>query len=190
MTSSEKILIQSLKKGSHTAFNEIYDMYAAKLYAFCMKYCKSAEDAEEIVEDTFVRLWEYKEKIRQENSVNSLLFITARRLVINRYRKRVDSPTYSIYLENIDEHINSNIHTDQMVEFDEFLNRLHKEINKLPKTQQKIITLSKLEGKKNQEIAQQLNLSIQTVKNQLSLAVKALKKGILLCYFTLIISTL
>lgn len=77
------------------------------------------------------------------------------------------------------------------VEYDDFVARLHRELALLPETQQKVIRLSRVEGLSNKEIATKLNLSEQTVKNQLSLGIKQLRKklypasGLLCCLFGL-----
>lgn len=73
---SEPELIRELKKGSMRAFDAIYSMYFKRLYAYCFQFTKSGEDAEEIVQDVFLRLWNVRESIRQEETLRSLLFLS------------------------------------------------------------------------------------------------------------------
>lgn len=54
---NEEELVYQLKQESQDAFNRIYNMYSARLYAYCMQYVKSREDTEEIVQDVFIKLW-------------------------------------------------------------------------------------------------------------------------------------
>jgi RNA polymerase sigma-70 factor (family 1) len=170
----EKQLISDLKAGSHRAFDSIYRLYAKRLYAYCLQYCKQAEDAEEIVEDVFVRLWTSRKNIRQEESLESLLFIMSRHLVINAYRRRLNSPEYEEFIDF--RHSAGSEDAALQVEYDEFVARLHRALRTLPATQQRVVKLSRMGGMGNKDIARELNLSEQTVKNQLSLGLKALRE--------------
>ena len=173
---TERELIIDLRNGSIKAFNAIYELYARRLYAFCLKYTKSRENAEEIVEDTFVWLWNYRESIKEEEeSLKSLLFIKTRHLLINAYRKVMNSPIYEDYMDYLD-HQGTAHAADSPIEYDEFIRQVNDCISQLPAAQQQIIQLSKFEQMGNKEIAEQLNYSEQTVKNQLSLGLKQLRK--------------
>ena len=172
---TEGVLIKELRRGSVKAFNEIYGLYARRLYGFCLKYAKSRDTVEEIVSDTFVCIWNNRGNIRQEESLKSIIFIKARHLLINAYRKVLHSPVYEDYLDYIDNN-SSNDEADTQVEYDEFVRQVHESLDKLPRTQREIIRLSKMEMMSNREIAAKLGYSEQTVKNQLSLGLKELKK--------------
>lgn len=94
--------------------------------------------------------------------------------LINAYRKVINSPVYEDYMDYLD-HYNSTT-ADSQLEYDDFVRQLNQMLAKLPKTQQEIIRLSKLEMLNNQEIAEKLNYSEQTVKNQLSMGLKQLRQ--------------
>lgn len=74
------------------AFDEIYGLYARRLFAFCLKYTKSKENAEEIMEDTFVWLWNNRSTLEEADSVKPLLFLRAKHYLINAYRKVINWP--------------------------------------------------------------------------------------------------
>lgn len=173
---TEKELIIELKKDSIRAFDYIYGLYARRLYAFCLKYAKSRETTEEIVQDTFVWLWNNRQSITQTNTLKPILFIRAKHLLINAYRKVVNSPVYEDYMDYLDHSSTSSNATDGMLEYDEFTRKVNALIDQLPSTQQEIIRMSKFEMMSNKEIATRLNYSEQTVKNQLSLGLKQLRK--------------
>lgn len=170
---NEEKLIIDLKKGSVRAFDKIYEIYARRLYAFCLKYCKSKETAEEIMQDTFVWIWNNRLSITQTETLKPIIFIRAKHLLINAYRKVINSPVYEDYMDYLDKG-DSSAYTS-MMEYDEFVQRVNLLISQLSKTQQEIIKLSKFEMMTNKEIAQKLNYSEQTVKNQLSLGLKQLR---------------
>ena len=171
---TETELILQLRKGSMKAFDEIYGLYARRLFAFCLKYTKSKENAEEIMEDTFVWLWNNRSTLEEADSVKPLLFLRAKHYLINAYRKVINSPVYEDYMDYLDHHNSTT--ADSQLEYDDFVRQLNLMLAKLPKTQQEIIRLSKLEMLNNQEIAEKLNYSEQTVKNQLSMGLKQLRQ--------------
>ena len=171
---TERELIQALRLDSIKAFNAIYELYARRLYAFCLKYTQSRENAEEIVEDTFVWIWNNRHDIKQEETLKPLLFLKTKHLLINAYRKLVNSPAYEDYMDYLD-HSPEGSTADRPMEYDDFLRQVNRYIDQLPEAQQRIIRLSKLEMLSNKEIAQELGYSEQTVKNQLSLGLKQLR---------------
>ena len=168
----EADLIARLKLGNEDAFKSIYDLYARRLYAFCMEYTHSREDTEEIVQDAFLWLWKNRAYIKQETTVKNILFIRVRHFLINAWRARLNSPIFEDYLDY------QNLRSDDAsrdVEFDEFRQKVDSIIDELPKTQAKVVRMSRLEGYRNKEIAEKLHLSEQTVKNAVSLGLKYLK---------------
>jgi len=172
----EKKLIYQLKKGSQKAFNEIYHMYSARLYAYCMQYTKSREDSEEIVQDVFIKLWLKKESIIQEDTVRSFIFKIAKNQLINRYKSRLNSFSFEEYTAycNIEKFSTSD--TSQIIEYDDFCRLLENAMKILSQTQKKVIEYRKFKHLTNQETADKLQLKEQTVKNQLSEGLKILRR--------------
>lgn len=178
---NEAILIQSLKKGSTKAFDRIYKIYSKRLYLYSLQFTKSQEESEEIVHDVFVKLWTNREKIRQEETLRSLLFIMTKNYLINAFRSKVNQPVYEEYI-NYKDKLAVNDTEDNLL-YEEFHKKFVEAMKSLPVTQQKVITLSKIKQLSNKEIAQQLSLSEQTVKNQLSVGLKALIQKLGIVYF-------
>lgn len=171
---SEPQLIDALKRGDSKAFDSIYEIYAKRLYGYCLSLTKSPEDTEEIVQDVFLRLWTQRELIRQTDTLRSLLFIMAKHQVLNALRARIAHPTYEEYVDYLAT-ADTSSDSSHKVEYHDFLRNFHSALTKLPATQQRVVSLSKLAQKTNREIAAELGLSEQTVKNQLSLGLKALR---------------
>ncbi len=171
---NEEELIRRLKRGDYNAFCRIYDLYAKCLYAYSLQYIKQAEDAEEIVQDVFVNLWNRRDTIRQEQTLRALLFIMAKHLLINAYRAQVNQPVYEDYL-NYQDRLSVE-DTRYRMEYSDFLKKFDSALATLVPTQQKVVRLSRLQQWSNKEIAQHLQLSEQTVKNQLSLGMKKLRE--------------
>ena len=172
---SEQRLIIELKRGSQKAFDDIYEMYSKRLFAYCLQYTKSVEDAEDIVQDVFVKLWINRENIRQEVTLRSLLFIMSKYSLINAYRSRVNSLLYEDYVATYMGAASENDMNSQL-EYDDFVHHVKKILKDLPITQRSVVELSRIEQLNNKEIAEKLSLSEQTVKNQLSLGLKILRE--------------
>lgn len=170
----EKELISALKHGSRKAFESIYQMYSKRLYAYSLQLTKSPEDAEEIVQEVFIKLWINRAQIRQEETLRSLLFIMSKHYFINAYRAKINHPIYEEYVDYKDVLLTDN--ALQQLEYEEFLGIFRHSMEELPVTQKKVIQLSRMEQLTNKEIADKLALSEQTVKNQLSLGLKSLKE--------------
>lgn len=170
----EQELISALKHGSRKAFESIYQMYSKRLYAYSFQLTKSSEDAEEIVQEVFIKLWVNRAQIRQEETLRSLLFIMSKHSFINAYRAKINHPVYEEYIDYKDVISIENAH--QQLEYEEFLGIFRKSMEELPLTQKRVIQLSRIEQLTNKEIADKLTLSEQTVKNQLSLGLKSLRE--------------
>jgi RNA polymerase sigma-70 factor (ECF subfamily) len=172
----ETYLIKALKQGSVEAFENIYNMYAARLYAFCYSYTKSRETSEDIVQDVFMKLWNKREEIRQEESLKALLFVMVKNGALNAMTAVVNSSKFEDYVRYCDTIPNGPQHDS--LEYSEFLHEVKSAISTLPTTQRKVVELSKLSLFSNREIAEKLGLSEQTVKNSLSLGLKTVRKKI------------
>lgn len=172
----EATLIARLKEGSYSAFDQIYSLYSRPLYAFCLSYTKSHEDAQDIVQDVFVKLWQNKGSIRAENSIKSLLFTMAKNHLINAYRARINSPIYEEYVLYCNSIRLSDNNVMHKIEYEDFMLRIMRVMSLMSETQRKVFKLKKLQQKTNKEIAEALSLSEQTVKNQYTLSMKLVRE--------------
>jgi RNA polymerase sigma-70 factor (ECF subfamily) len=171
----EQILIAEFKKGSVHAFDSLYQMYAHRLYAFCKTYTKQSDDAKDIVQEAFLHLWQVRESIRAEASLQSLLFTMVRNRALNYLAARVNSPVFEDYVDYANE-LAVDADGDRRMEYTEFMHKVDDEVEQLPASQRNIFRLSRLECMSNKEIAERLSLSEQTVKNQLTKALKQLRE--------------
>lgn len=174
---SNKELLTLLKKGDMVAFDAIYNRYCKKLYNFVLRYIKNEKDAEEIVQEVFIKIWESRNNINLYTSFDSFLFTVAYNNTISLIRKRINESKYLEHLKSVQ------IITDA----DEIINELHyKELRKkvhllleeLTLRQKEIFLLSREQGLTHREIAQKLNISDNTVKNHLIKALNYIKSNI------------
>ncbi len=166
----EQILIQALRDGNEAALGKIYDLYAKDLLAYCYAYVKSKEDSEEIVQDTFVKLWKIRSTIIREDTLRPFIFTIAHRKIIDLLRQRVRSIAFEDFMTLR----SSIVEGDSDIDFDQYVRQVKSSIRQLTPTQQKIVWMSDFEGMNNDAIAGKLNISEKTVRNQLSLGNKKL----------------
>lgn len=189
----ESAYIKELKSGSRKAFTTLYNLYSARLYGYCYQWTKSHEDSEEVVQDAFVKLWIHRETIHDENTIQYFIFRIVKNQLTDKYRKNLNSPIFEEYIQYNNEMQLSVDNISHHLEYDEFCVLLNKIKKTLPKTQQQVYEYSVCQQKTNKEIAEILCLSEQTVKNQLSLALKVFRQklgrfGYMYLLITLVLS--
>ncbi|MDE6490372.1 MAG: RNA polymerase sigma-70 factor [Muribaculaceae bacterium] len=175
---TERELIQKLKNDDRKAFDAAYSMYARRLMAWCMQYVTIREDAEEMVQDVFIALWHNRAAIRNPESLQPLLFTSLRNRMTNAFRSRINSPVYEDFVNARNSLDHTAAPAYDSLEYKEFYQRIMKAIGSLPRSQRQIVTLSRIHGLTNQEIAVRLGLSDQTVRNTLHNALRTLRMRI------------
>lgn len=169
-------LIGLLKKGDIAAFDTIYNMYCHKLHQFVIRYLKQEEDAEGIVQEVFIKIWESREKIRNHASFESFLFTISYNATISLLRKRLSESKSKEYLKSIQQIQNANTVVDEL-QFNELNEKVQSLLEQLTPRQKEIFILSREEGLTHKEIAQRLKISENTVKNHLVTSLKFLKSN-------------
>lgn len=171
----EKELLHLLKIGDEKAYHAVFHKYFPVLVAFANKYTSDLDMSREIVQVVFVKLFEKRESLEITISLKSYLYKMVYNDCMNAINsKKVISEHYSRYAQQM------NLLTDfqDLMEQTEKELRIYKALDKLPPQCKLIIQQSRLEGKKNKEIAEELNISIRTVETQISKALKLLRSGI------------
>lgn len=127
---SEIELIRAFKKGNTIAFEKLFQKYHKKLYAFLFHLLHSKEDAEEIVQETFIKIWEKREDFIEGYSFNSFLFTIAKNAFLNLNRKKINRRVFENHLDFLEEI--STGKTDDYVIFQETRNIINTIIEGLP----------------------------------------------------------
>lgn len=163
-------LITQLRKGNKTAFKLLFEKYGTRLYQFSMKYLRDKEDAEDLLNEVFLKIWENRNTLKTNTSFQSYLFAIAYNNIRQRFLKRSREEKY-IQIFAKEYLVDSSMEEDQL-DYLLFVQKINKMIELLPARRMEIFKMNYKEEFKNQEIAEKLGLSEQFVKNQLSLARK------------------
>lgn len=176
-SSEERQLVIQLKGGNETSFRLLYSKYAPKLFSFSRKYLHSQEDAEEIVQEVFLRIWEKKDNIDANQSFSAYIFQAAKHRIFNGFRKKVNEQAYLDFLLIADN--TSHNFTELAVDYHEIKQKSECAIDAMPPKRQEIFRLSRETGLKNKEIAEKLQISIKTVENQMGQALKFMREELI-----------
>ncbi|MDL2255694.1 sigma-70 family RNA polymerase sigma factor, partial [Parabacteroides sp. OttesenSCG-928-K15] len=169
-------LILGVKSGSHKDFDKLYAIYADLLYGFVLRLTQSPSEARDILQETFLRVWQTREQLSVEMSFKSYLYAIARNLIIDSFRRQMKSVAFEEYIssEAYQNHAENTVERD--IDFDEFKRLFEEAKHKLTDRQRQIFELSRESGLPLITIAQQLDLSEKTIKNQLTLIMQTLRK--------------
>ena len=166
-------LIERLKTGDVEAFDLVYEKYSGKLYAFGLKYLHSTDEAEELVQAVFLKIWENHKLIDKELSFKAYLFTIAYNDICKLFRKR--NYQQKFIKETLYEDSHSTSVVEEGIDFQSVMERVQQIIDKLPKRQKIIFLKSRQDGKSSKEIAAELNLSPGTVDNYISEALRFIR---------------
>ena len=169
-------LVTQLKNGDMLAFDRIYELYSHKLYSFVFRIIKNEAEAEDIVQEVFVKIWESRDKLEDYKLLNSFLFTIAYNHSIDLIRKRINNSKYLGHLRNSSV-FQPGTTTISEVEFNDLSDHVQKLISKLPERQKQVYLLHRETGLTYPEIAAQLGISKNTVENHMVKALKYLRQN-------------
>ncbi len=169
-------LLELIKSDNEIAFYHIYERYCKRLYGFVLRYVKHEVDANEIVQEVFVKIWESRGKIDLYSSFDSYIFTITYNHTISLLRKRLSEKKYLEYLKSIQVENSANLMDE--VQYNELKEQVTQLLNSLTPRQKEIYTLSREEGLSHAEIAKKLNISVNTVKKHMTNTLSFLKKNI------------
>lgn len=167
------VILQKLSEDNETSLQKLYDQYAQMVYQFAFQILKDEAHATEILQDTFLQLWQSRSKLDHNSNIKTFIYVICRNKCFNRLKeiKRHQRLFEPLSPQSLYEDF---IHDDPLSET-EVKEVLELIICKLPPRQQQIFRLSRFDGLSHNEIAQQLEISSNTVKNHLVAALKFVK---------------
>lgn len=173
---ADEPLMLQISKGDENAFQQLFYQYKDKLYAFAFRLTESNETAEDIVHDTFLKLWLNKEKLSEVKNVNAYIYKAAHNHICNAFRRKAKE---TLILAELKKELSIEVDdTDNRILLNEAQLLIDNAIDKLTPQQREVFKMSRKEGLKTEEIAQRLNISLFTVKKHLTNALNYLRKEV------------
>ena len=165
----------SIDAGKLKQIEILFRQYHRALHWFCMQYVRSQEDADEIVNDAFMVLWEKQETLLLDDSIKPLLYTIVRNKSLNLLKKRkLDVAD----LDNGFEVADAGVSPLENLQARETEEAVYKLIARLPPRCQQIFVLSRKEHFSNREIAELMGLNEKTIENQISIAIRFIRNGL------------
>jgi len=191
----EKQIIDKINKGDIEALHYIYREYYPSLCIYARNFTRTKELAEEIVQDVFIGLWEKQDRLNINISLKSYLFISVRNTCLN-YLKHLQvvnkfNEYYTQKLKEAQDFYSITQETgDSLLIARELEEKINNAIESLPEQCRKIFLMSRVDCLKHKDIADKLNVTINTVHRQTSIALEKIRKAVkdFLTFFLLLIS--
>lgn len=168
----ERKLITKLTKGNVMAFNQLFYTYSSRLYYFAHGYLKNKEDAEELVQEIFTKVWEKRTTLDVNLNFKSYLFTIAFNAVKKHFRSRALLNRYLDHANTIIQ--GSAVYED--VDYASLKALVDKLVDSMPEKRKTVFIKSRYEGKNAQEISDEMSISKSTVENHLNHALKHLRQ--------------
>jgi RNA polymerase sigma-70 factor (ECF subfamily) len=167
-------LLQDLKNGSYRAFETLYDEYFDLLYGYIFGMIRSHVQANEIVQDTFIKVWLHRSKIDTTLSFKAWLFKIAKNQLLNDIKKKYSDPLFEDYIMHC-ENNDLSVEADQEFDFELFRTALYKAKQKLTPRQLQVFEMCKEDALTASEVAKKLNITEASVYNYLSQSISTLR---------------
>ncbi|MGV6945259.1 RNA polymerase sigma factor [Sphingobacterium kyonggiense] len=166
--------VQGLIQGDIRSFERIYRRYADPLFRYILKLTKNEEQALDIVQMTFIKIWNKRESVNIEKSFQAFIYHISNNLAIDYLRQVAKDQQKQSELWHYSEQMGLSVEEEFILkEKSELVNQL---ISQLPKQQEQVFRLCKLEGYSYAEAAEALQISPSTVSNHLTAAVKTIRE--------------
>ncbi|HKJ40715.1 MAG TPA: RNA polymerase sigma-70 factor [Sunxiuqinia sp.] len=169
-------LVNRFKAGDKNALNKLYTEYSERLYRFAFGYLKSEADTLDVIQEVFIRLWDKRESLKEEMSLEAFLFTIAKNTIISTFRKKISEREYLEYLKQ--RAVKNSSDTAEQVDYKLLSEEVQKLVSQLPQQRQRIYILSKEKGYTNKAIAEELEISIKTVEDHMTKARRFLKENL------------
>ena len=164
-------LAELLRQNDARAFQEIYFRHWRKLLLVAREKVPSGENAEDLIQDLFVRLWEQRHELAISN-LSAYLFTSLRNTIINKYRSRLIHEKFATHYQTV---VSWAQNTEEEIALNDLMTSLEREMEELPYKTREIFRLSRIEHKSVREISQELQIPERTIEHHLTQAVRKLR---------------
>ena len=167
-------LVTALRTGSEPAFRELFNRYGGKVFRYVMRFVPTEPVAEELIQDVFMKVWNYRENLDAAQSFNNFLFRITKNHILNYLRDtQRDVALNKEYRLSLSSFHNA---VEESLIHEEYIELANKAIALLPDKRRSIFIMSRLEGKSYEQIAQALDISKDTVRLQMIKSIKSIRE--------------
>ncbi len=175
MRIEDKIIFNEIKKGNKEVYQSLFDDYYEQLVAFARSFLFDQQESEDLVQDLFVYIWEHASKVNISTSIKAYFYQSIRNKCFNHLKAlKVKDKNNLLYMEGVLQADDDLQHFDPKI-----LNEIIQSIEELPEQMGKVFRMKMLDGLSREKIAEELDVSVNTVKTQLQRARQRLREKLL-----------
>lgn len=168
----EKNALLQLADGNEEAFQQVYNTYWGKIYSIALAWTKSVTQAEDIVQEVFIKVWNQRAKLPHLDRFDSFLFIIARNIIIDQFRKKIRH----LPVDHEQDYLPGDFMLpDATLDLKQSQTIILQAIDQLPAQQKAVFKMSREEGLTHEQIAERLGIARVTVKNHIVRALNTLR---------------
>jgi RNA polymerase sigma factor (sigma-70 family) len=183
----EKDLINKVINGSYESFTELYNCWVSRLYNFVFSLVKSEDITQDIVQETFVKIWTNRTMLSPEYSFKSYLFTISYHLSLKEFKHVLNHPLLEDYMLYNIQSSSDDSAVESQLDFNNFLVKLGDAKQKLTARQREVFEMNKEYNIPIKEIAARLSINEQSVRNHLATALKIIRDEMKDYYFLLLL---
>ncbi|WP_052670942.1 RNA polymerase sigma factor [Draconibacterium sediminis] len=182
----------NLKKGDPSAFKDVFRLLYPRLKGYCKLFIPDDNKVEDLIQETFITLWEKRNSIKPDRSIESYLFVILRNNCLNFLRnEKLEQTSSSVNIEEVSElqylyQIDFLGKEEKSLE-EQLVESFQVAVDELPDKMRQVFTLCKIEGKKQKEVAEEMGISIKMVEKHIAKAKEQIRKKLVDQYPALII---
>lgn len=175
LSSEEKSIVEGLISGNEEAYKQLFATYYMNLVLYCQNLSGNESQAKDIVQETFIKIWNSRKSLEITTSIKSYLYRSVYNNFVNAYTKKIKDE--KVLLDVKREISNSLINSDIDI-YELKIKLIEAAIEELPKKCKKVFLMSKVEGYKYKEIAKLLSISEKAVEKHVSRAISRIKDSL------------
>ncbi len=176
MSHEEENIATAVAFQSEADFEVLFKTHYSSLCSYAHMFLNDIQASEDLVQEVFFKMWAGRERLEIRSSIKSYLFRSVRNACLNMISHIDIREEYKRHNERVVQEDESNFTDESIVT--ELENKIRQSIDELPPERRKVFVLSRYEGLKYKEIAEQLNISIKTVENQMSKALIYMRENL------------
>jgi RNA polymerase sigma-70 factor (ECF subfamily) len=172
-----RLLVERIAAGDQHAFRRLFDLHFSRLIQFARSIIRTNEGAIEVVDDVFIKLWKQKEQILAIKDLKAYLYTGVKNTALNYLSKKAAQQTEDPF-DHIDILLSRDQHPDQKMITAEIMEQIQVAVEALPPRCKMVFKLVREDGLKYREVAQILNVSVDTVDAQMVIAVRRIREKV------------
>lgn len=169
-------LLPKIAAGDTEAFKVLYDQYRHRLYGFLYQLTKSHSISEDLLQDTFMCIWEDRERLTAVRDLKAYIFTMVKHRALNSL-KRISKEELLIRRMAHRSELGDR-GTESNVQYNELKRNIDRVVRQLPPQQRTVYQMSREEGLRQEEISDRLNVTVATVKKHLTLSLRYIRKNL------------